>query len=53
LLFSGGGEFCGFIFPGECKGFFEDFGFMGPVEEVFEVGELEFGGIGWHVQIIL
>lgn len=40
------------MFPGEGKGFIQDFGDMGPVVEVFDVGELEFGGAGWHVSII-
>jgi len=34
-----------FTFTGGREGFFEDFGSVGPVVEVFEVGELEFGGI--------
>ena len=33
------------MFPGEGEGFFEDFADVGPVVEVFEVGELEFGWV--------
>ena len=35
-----------FTLTGGGEGFFEDFGDVGPVVEVFKVGELEFGGIG-------
>ncbi len=43
LIFSRWGEFSDFVFPGEGEWFFEDFGSVGPIVEVFEVSELEFG----------
>jgi len=46
------GKGCNFVFPGEGEGFFEDFADVGPVVEIFEVGKLEFGGVGWHMSII-
>ena len=41
-----------FTLTGGGEGFFEDFASPGPVVEVLKVGELEFGGVSWHISII-
>jgi hypothetical protein len=41
-----------FTLTGGGEGFIENFADAGPVIEVFEVGDLEFGGGCWHVSII-